>query len=138
MRSNESVDRISSLLYVAMSIFVAREDPRYSSVSQTVSELSAVGAPTRQLWVSWSFVYIFLVTAFGWGIRLSAERNGALVILVTFGIFTGLEASDMEANLPTPWMGVWERINIGFFLLWVVVLAIMLLGKSSGIAKQKR
>jgi hypothetical protein len=83
-------------------------------------------------------VYIFLVTAFGWGIRLSAERNGALVILVTFGIFTGLEASDMEANLPTPWMGVWERINIGFFLLWVVVLAIMLLGKSSGIAKRKR
>jgi hypothetical protein len=26
-----------------------------------------------------------------------------------------------------PWVGVWERINIGVFLLGVVVLAIMLL-----------
>jgi hypothetical protein len=26
-------------------------------------------------------------------------------------------------NLPTPLLGVWERINLGVFLLWVVVLA---------------
>ena len=26
-----------------------------------------------------------------------------------------------------PWLGVWERINLGVFLLWVVVLAIALL-----------
>jgi hypothetical protein len=29
----------------------------------------------------------------------------------------------LEANLPTPWIGLWERININVFLLWVVVLA---------------
>jgi hypothetical protein len=33
----------------------------------------------------------------------------------------------MVANLPTPLIGVWERINIGVFLLWVVMLAIALL-----------
>jgi hypothetical protein len=33
----------------------------------------------------------------------------------------------MEANLPTPWMGVWERIGIGVFMVWVVVLATALL-----------
>jgi hypothetical protein len=33
----------------------------------------------------------------------------------------------IAANLPTPWVGVWERINIGAFLLWVVVLAVALL-----------
>ena len=27
-------------------------------------------------------------------------------------------------NLPTPWVGVWQRINLGVFLLWVVLLAI--------------
>ena len=27
----------------------------------------------------------------------------------------------------TPWIGVWERINIGVFLLWIVVLATALL-----------
>ena len=30
----------------------------------------------------------------------------------------------IAANLPTPWIGVWERINLGVFLLWVVVLAL--------------
>jgi hypothetical protein len=39
----------------------------------------------------------------------------------------GLDAPRIEANLPTPWVGVTERINIGVFLLWVVVLATALL-----------
>jgi hypothetical protein len=33
----------------------------------------------------------------------------------------------MVANEPTPWMGVWERINIFAYLLWALVLAIGLL-----------
>ena len=41
---------LSSLLYVAMTIFVARQWDGYSSTSQTISELSAIGAPTRSLW----------------------------------------------------------------------------------------
>jgi hypothetical protein len=40
---------------------------------------------------------------------------------------TTLNAPRIGANLPTPWVGVWERINIGVFLLWVVVLAMTLL-----------
>ena len=32
------------------------------------------------------------------------------------------EAPRLQANLPTPWIGLWERINISVFLLWVVVL----------------
>src|SRR5688572_30171361 len=63
---------LSSLLYVAMNVFVAIADPEYNSASQTVSELSAIDAPTRSLWVPWSFVYTFLVVAFGWGVWLSA------------------------------------------------------------------
>ena len=43
---------ISSLLYVAMNVFVAMQWKDYSSTSQTVSELSAIGAPTRSLWVA--------------------------------------------------------------------------------------
>jgi hypothetical protein len=196
---------LSSLLYVAMNIFVAMQDPGYSLVSQTVSELSAIGAPTRAAWVSWSFVYTFLVVAFGCGIWLSAGGNrtirvlgglifayGALgfgwpfapmhtrevlaagggtlsdtmhivftivtvvlmmsamvfgtvifgkwfrlysiftiIFLLVFGTLSGMDAANMEANLPTPWIGVWERINIGVFLLWVVVSAIALLKRES-------
>jgi hypothetical protein len=41
---------LSSLLYVAMTIFVAMQWEGYSSTSQTISELS-IGAPTRSFWV---------------------------------------------------------------------------------------
>ena len=50
-----------------------------------------------------------------------------MVILIAFGALTGLDGPRIAANLPTPWVGIWERINIGIFLLWVVVLAIALL-----------
>jgi hypothetical protein len=42
---------VSSLLYVAMNVFVAMQWEGYSSASQTISELSAIDAPTRSLWV---------------------------------------------------------------------------------------
>jgi Protein of unknown function (DUF998) len=188
---------VSSLVYVAMNVLVAMQWEGYSSASQTVSELSAIDAPTRSLWVLPAGFYTVLVTAFGWGVWKSAGRiralrivgglvlaygalglvwpfvpmhlRGALaagggtltdtlhlvlgsvtvtlmllaiafgaaafgkgfrlysiaslVILVTFGALTFLDAPRLAANLPTPWVGVWERINIGVFLLWVVVLA---------------
>lgn len=36
---------VSSLLYLAMNVFVAMQWEGYSSASQTISELSAIGAP---------------------------------------------------------------------------------------------
>jgi len=196
---------LSSLLYVAMNIFVPMQYDGYSSITQTISELSAIGAPTRPLWVFWGFLYTLLVVAFGWGIWLSAAQShilrvmggliliygvlglgwpfapmhqremlaagggtlsdtmhivfsvvtvllmllaigfgaaafgrrfrlysiATLVILIVFGILTGLEAPGIDANLPTSYIGIWERINIGAFLLWVVVLAIVLLRKEN-------
>ncbi|MEI9909295.1 MAG: DUF998 domain-containing protein [Bacteroidota bacterium] len=190
---------ISSLFYVAINIFVPMQFPGYSAASQTVSELSAIGAPTRPLWIPLGIVYALLGAAFGWGVWKSALGNrplqiaggsifingvisifwppmhqrevlatvggtltdtmhivfsivtvflfvlsigfgaaalgkrfrlysiATLVILLVFGILTGSDAPRLEANFPTPWIGVWERINIGVYLLWVVVLAIILL-----------
>jgi hypothetical protein len=188
---------LSSLLYIGMNVFVALQWEGYSSASQTVSELSAIGAPTRPLWVSLGIAYTLLVTAFGWGVWRSARRNrplrvvgglmvtygiiglawplapihlrgaestltdtmhiafamvtvllmllamgfgaaafgkrfrlyslATMALLVVFGALTGLDGPRIAANLPTPWVGVWERINIGVFLLWVIVLAIALL-----------
>jgi len=188
---------VSSLLYVAMNIVGAMQFEGYDSASQAVSELFAIGAPSRPVWVLLGIVYQVLVIAFGWGVWASAGRNRALrvvgglllaygvvglaapffpmhmrgagatltdtmhkiltmvtvllmltaigfgaaafrkwfrfysiatiVILLVFGALTGLDAPRIEANLPTPWVGVTERINIGVFLLWVVVLAVALL-----------
>ena len=192
---------LSSLLYVGMTVFIAMQWEGYSSASQTISELSAIDAPTRSLWVPPAELYTALVTAFGLGVWISADRIlalrivgglivvygalglvwpfapmhlrealaagggtlsdtmhivlasvtvvlmmlamafaaatfgrrfrlysiASLVILMVFGALTFLEAPGISANLPTPWIGVWERINVGVFLLWVVVLATMLL-----------
>jgi pimeloyl-ACP methyl ester carboxylesterase len=48
-------------------------------------------------------------------------------VLLVFGALTFLEAPQLQSNLPTPWIGLWERINISVFLLWVIVLATLLL-----------
>ncbi len=196
---------LSSLLYVAMNIFVPVFYYGYSSVSQTVSELSAVGAPTRALWISLGIIYTLLVTAFGWEVWQSSDENKSLrlvgvlifiyglvsfiwpfapmhqrevlaaggktmsdtlhlllaaitviimttamvfgafafgkrfrfysiatiIVLLVFGALTALDAPKVQANLPTPYAGIWERINIGVFLLWIVVLAIGVLKKQN-------
>jgi len=190
---------LSSLLYGAMIGAIGSED--YSRLSQTPSELSAIGAPTRSLWTLLGAVYTVLVTAFGCGVWASAGRDRALrivggllvaygslgllwpfapmhqrevlaagggtrgdtmhvilasatvllmfvamgiaarafgkrfrlysiasiVVLVAFGALTFWDAPHVQANLSTPWIGLWERINISVFLLWVVVLAMVLL-----------
>ena len=72
---------LSSLLYVAMTIFVARQWEGYSSTSQTISELSAIGAPTRSLWAVPGAFYTVLVTAFGFGVWQSGARSRALRIV---------------------------------------------------------
>lgn len=68
---------LSSLLYVAMNVFVPMQYDGYSSVSQTVSELSAAGAPTRPLWVSFAILYSLLLGAFGWARGRPQAGTGA-------------------------------------------------------------
>ncbi|HLG71884.1 MAG TPA: DUF998 domain-containing protein [Chloroflexota bacterium] len=81
----------SSVLYVAMNVAGAMLYPGYNAFSQEVSELSAIGAPTRGWWVPAGFVYEVLVIAFGIGVWLSAERKRALqvvgALLVVYGIW---------------------------------------------------
>ena len=63
--------------------------------------------------------------AFGTRFRVYSIVSG--VVLLAFGALTALEAPRLQSNLPTPWIGLWERINISVFLLWIVVLAAVLL-----------
>jgi hypothetical protein len=189
---------LSSLLYAAMNALIPLGWNGFDHASRVVSELSAVGAPTRPLWVVLGVFYSLLVTMFGWGIRVAAADNRRLraagtlllvyglllnlwpfapmhlredlaagasdwrdtmhialaaatevvylaalalsaaalgrafrlysvataLVLFGFGLFTFRDAPGVAANRPTPFVGVWERIDIGLFLLWVVVLAI--------------
>jgi Protein of unknown function (DUF998) len=186
---------IASLLYIVMMQAIRYDG--YNPVSQIVSELSAIGAPTRTLWFWLAWVYTALVMAFGWGVWKSAGGNrplrvvgslilassllgfvwpftpmherevlaagggtlsdtlhivlafvtvplflltvgfgaaafgrrfrlysiATLVIAFVFGVLTGLDGPRVSANLPTPYIGLWERINIGVYMIWLVVLA---------------
>ena len=75
---------------------------------------------------------LFIVLAMGFGATLLGKRfryysYGTIAILLVFGALASLQAGQMAANEPTPWMGVEERINIYATMLWVAVLAIGLL-----------
>ncbi len=196
---------ISSIWYIAINIFVPVYYEGYNAAVFTVSELSAIGAPTRILWVLLAVFYLLLLIAFGWGVLKSAEKNrklhiaGALIIgycilnfywppmhrreiigagggtltdtlhlvwasitlifnmllmgfgaaalgrkfriytiatwilFLIFGILTFMESPGIEENLPTPHLGLWERINMGAFLLWIVVFAFILVKKINSI-----
>ncbi|HET9429415.1 MAG TPA: DUF998 domain-containing protein [Allosphingosinicella sp.] len=81
---------LSSLLWVGIDILGAVSWEDYSYTSQTVSEMSAVDAPTRQLLSPFYIAYSLLLIAFGGGVSSSAGgRNGRLVagaLLATVGL----------------------------------------------------
>ena len=75
---------------------------------------------------------LFMLLAIGFGAAAFGKwfriySIATFLLLVVGGVLTGLDQPNLEPNLPTPWMGVWERINIYAYMLWVVVLAIALL-----------
>lgn len=191
---------LSSLLYVGIDVLAAmRYGDYHSFTSRAISELGAIGAPTRQLVHPLFITYSVLIIAFGVGVWESAGRKRALhliaalvmgigvvglatppmylrgtesisgdiphivltgvivlfilsaiaigaslygdrwrlyslatlLILLVSGAWTGLEATRLAAQQPTPWLGVAERINIGAYLLWVLVLSITLLRRKT-------
>jgi hypothetical protein len=80
----------------------------------------------------------FGAAALGKGVRIYSMLT--LAVFLVFGTLTGLEAPNLMANLPTPRIGVWERINIGAYMLWLMVLAMVLLNmqKRNGTSKSPK
>jgi hypothetical protein len=194
---------LAGVLYVAMTLFVGLLWDDYSVADQTISELSAIDAPTRPLWMVLGTVYTVLIIAFGWVVWTTAPPNRAqrvvgmlLMIHAAFGYFwppmhqravlaasgptwtdtlhiawtivtgilflfetgfgaavfgrrfrvysiatmvivlasaamTGTYTSALQADLPTPWVGLWERVSSTAYMLWIAVLAVVLLRSGS-------
>ena len=83
------------------------------------------GDTLHQILAAVTVFFMFLAIGFGasaFGKRFRLYSIATIVVLLTFGALTFLEAPLLQANLPTPWIGLWERINISVFLLWVGVL----------------
>ena len=190
---------LTTVWYFLINIIVPLQYDGYSIASQTVSELSAIDAPTRSLWNFLCAFYTLLLIAFGCGIALSWGANpkmrlAAMLIIFdgifgffwppmhqrqvlaagggtltdtlhiawtiihavftltiialasaalgkrfrifsavtvasffVFGILTAMESPGLNSGNATPYIGIWERINIGAAMIWMAVLAIALL-----------
>lgn len=80
--------------------------------------------------VTVALMLIMLISgAATFGKRFRYYSVATIMVLLAFGILTGISSPAMAKNLPTPMIGVWERINIGVFMLWVIVFASVLLHK---------
>lgn len=73
---------------------------------------------------------IFLVIGFGAnadGKWFRIYSYATIAMLVVAGILAAMGAPQLEAGLPTPWMGLKERANIYGYMLWMAMLAVVLL-----------
>jgi cell division protein FtsW (lipid II flippase) len=73
-----------------------------------------------------------LIVAMIFAARLLGKRFryytiATIAVLIAFGVLTSLQVPQMEANEPTPWMGLAERVNIYATMLWIAALAVGLL-----------
>jgi len=82
------------------------------------------------VWAGMTLLFMMLLMGFGAAALGKSFRYYTIttfIVFIVFGMLTFTESSRMEANLPTPWMGLWERINIAAFMLWMMVFAFELL-----------
>jgi hypothetical protein len=194
---------LSSLLWIGADILSAMLYTGYSYTSQAISELSAIGAPTKSLLGTSGAIYELLLFAFGLGVLVTAGQMrtlritgillithailalvslffpmnlreaektisdtmhviiytliplvilfiiwfgstahgkwfrlysiGTILILILFGALAGMAGSRIAAGLPTPWVGIYERINTYGYMLWVIILAIILLRREQAV-----
>lgn len=81
---------LASLIYVATDILAGMLWEGYSFTSQAISELSAIGAPTRPLVVTLGIIYDVLLIAFGLCVWVLAGRRRALRLIG--GLLVGIGA----------------------------------------------
>lgn len=123
---------VSSLLYIAVDVLAAMSWQAYSYAHQSVSELSAIGAPTRGSVVAIGMVYILLVIAFSAGVWLSAGPKRSLrisaILLAAYGI----------VNLPGAFFSMRLRgegslaADAGHLILTIVTVILLLLAVGFG------
>jgi hypothetical membrane protein len=80
-------------------------------------------------------VFLFMFTALGFGAvalgkKIKIYSVLTMVLFILFGVLAGLRQPAYAANLPTPGMGILERINIYGYMTWIIVFAYRLFSES--------
>jgi membrane protease YdiL (CAAX protease family) len=82
--------------------------------------------PAMTAVMSIPIVLSLIFGAFLHGRRFGLLSLATIVAAAGGGVLTAQDVPLLEANLPTPWMGLKERINIYPYMLWVAALALSL------------
>jgi hypothetical protein len=130
---------IASLLYIGSDIVAALSWQGYSYSAQTVSELRAVGSPTRAFLIPVLFIYTLLEFAFGLGVWKSAGQKRTLRIAAGFLIGMGV------LDLMGPLFALNINEDVGSFtnIIHMIVTALtmicllLIIGFSSAAADRK-
>ncbi len=75
--------------------------------------------------LSFMFTILFGGLSLGRGFRIYSIIT--IIVLLFFGALTSIEATKLNEGLPTPLMGIYERINVFGYMIWMMVLAIVVL-----------
>jgi hypothetical protein len=125
--------RMVGALLVTQAVFGVFWPPMHQRVV-----LAAGGSSlTDTLHIVWTivtsacFMFALGFGAAAFGKRFRLYSIATMVIVFACGAWAGTSAPGIQANLPTPWAGVWERMNTSAFMVWIAVLAIALLRRQN-------
>ena len=116
------------ILYIAADIVASLRLEGYSYVDQVVSELSAVGAPTRSFLAATGIAYTALVSAFAIGVIASSGRDRPLRIA---GI---VMLADAVVGFAGGWLfpmnprGAERTLTDTMHLVYVAVIVLLMVG----------
>lgn len=91
---------------------------------------------TDTLHIAWSAATVLLMmlaigfAAMALAVSFRLYSIATFVVLLVFGGLTAADAPRIAANLPTPSVGIWERISIAGYMLWLAVFASTLIRRA--------
>jgi hypothetical protein len=127
-----SAGRITGAMLVGYAVTGAVTGVFFSAPTREVLEAGEETWRNRMHLPGTAVSVLCILLAIGFGSTLLGRRfryfsYAAILAILVFGILASLQVGRMEANQPTPWMGIVERGNVYAIMLWVAVLAIGLL-----------
>lgn len=130
-------------LYFVMDIVASLRYDGYSYTGQTISELSAIDAPTRSMWIPLGVVYGLLMLAYGLGVWMSAGGRRALhavgALVTAMGVialvawpFAPMHQREVLAAGGATLADTWHR-NLGVVNMLIFVASVVIGARVLGI-----
>lgn len=125
----------SGLTYLTMDVLAAAFFyPGYDYTAQQVSELSAIGAPSRAMWMTFTYPYTALTALFAAGVWMVAGSRPSLRVTAVLILLFAMNAISWGLLAPMHMRGTQftdtDSLHIGFAVS-AVLLTLMIMGIGS-------